>query len=264
MTMRLQEKVAIVMGAGQAPGETEGNGRAIARMFAEHGAKVVCVDRSLERAEETAALIGDAAMALRCDVSDRAECVAAIDAATGRWGTPDILVNNVGIGGRGDGPAHLIKERAYEKIMDVNVRGTLNGIAVCVPMMRERGSGSIINISSIAAVSGDDMVAYEMSKAAVNRLTISTALANAKHRIRVNAIAPGLMDTPMAVDAVATLLKRERSSVSDARNRRVPLGAQMGMAIDTAYAALFLASEESAFVTGVILPVDGGLGSRVG
>ena len=262
--MRLAGKVALVMGAGQSPGETEGNGRAIARRFAAEGARVACADRDLARAEETAAAIGDAAFAIACDVTDRAQCEAAVAAVIARWGKLDILVNNVGIGGGGDGPAHRIDEAAYDRIMAVNLKGTLNGIAAAVPAMRDAGAGSIVNISSLAGVAGSHMVAYEMSKAAVNRLTQSTALANAKAGIRVNAVAPGLMDTPMAIDAVAAARELPREQVRAERSALVPLGGRMGNAADTANAALFLASDEARFITGVILGVDGGMGARIG
>jgi NAD(P)-dependent dehydrogenase (short-subunit alcohol dehydrogenase family) len=125
--------------------------------------------------------------------------------------------------------------------------------------MRPRRSGAIVNISSIAAIVGaPNMLAYKLSKAGVNALTQSLALANARYGVRVNAIMPGLMDTPMAVDAVAALRGRRRSDVAAARDAQVPLQRHMGTAWDVAYAALFLASDEAGFITGALLPVDGG------
>ena len=121
-----------------------------------------------------------------------------------------------------------------------------------------------MNISSLASLAGSNMVAYEVSKAAVNRLTLHVANANAKYRVRCNAILPGLMDTPMAVEGVATATGRSVEETRAARSARVPLGGAMGTAWDTAYAALFLACDESKFVTGVLLPVDGGMSARVG
>ena len=262
--MRLAGKVALVMGAGQSPGTTEGNGRAIARRFAEEGARVACADRDLTRAQETSAAIGEAAFALACDVTDRAACDAAVAATIARFGALDILVNNVGIGGGGDGPAHRLDDAAYDRIMAVNLKGSVNALAAAVPAMRRGGGGSIVNISSLASTAGWHMIAYEMSKAAINRLTLSTALANAGHGIRVNAVAPGLMDTPMAIDAVAAARGLPRAQVSAERAARVPLGGRMGSATDTANAALYLASDEAGFVTGVVLPVDGGMGARIG
>lgn len=260
--MRVAGKTALVMGAGQAPGETIGNGRAIATLLAREGATVWCADRDLARAEETVAAImaeGGKAEAIACDVTRRTDCDAAVAAA----GALDILINNVGIGGN-DGPAHTIAEEAFDRILSVNLKGVLNGIAAAVPGMRERNGGAIVSISSLAGIAGWHMVAYETSKAAVNRLTQSTALANAKYGIRVNAVAPGLMDTPMAIDGIARPRGLDRETVRAERAQRVPLRAQMGDAWDTAYATLFLCCDEAKFVTGVILPVDGGMGARVG
>ena len=260
--MRVAGKTALVMGAGQSPGETVGNGRAIAVLLAREGARVLCADRDLARAEETVAAIvaeGGRAEATACDVTRRADCDAAVVAA----GAVDILVNNVGIGGN-DGPAHKIAEDAFDRILAVKLKGVLNGIAAAIPGMRERQRGAIVSISSLAGIAGWHMVAYETSKAAVNRLTQSTSLANAKYGIRVNAVAPGLMDTPMAIDGIAQARGIDREVVRAERAARVPLLAQMGDAWDTAYATLFLCSDEAKFVTGVILPVDGGMGARIG
>ena len=261
---RLAGKVALVMGAGQSPGETEGNGRAIARRFAAEGAMVVCADRNLASAEETAGMIGKAAFALACNVAVRSECDAAVATALARWGRIDVLVNNVGIGGGGDGPAHRIDEAAFDRIMAVNLKGTLNGIAAVLPAMRDARRGSIVNISSLAGTAGHHQLAYEVSKAAVNRLTRSTALAQAGKGIRVNAIAPGFMDTPMAVDGIARARNLPREQVRAERDAMVPLGRRMGSAADTANAALFLASDEAGFITGIVLPVDGGMGVGIG
>jgi NAD(P)-dependent dehydrogenase (short-subunit alcohol dehydrogenase family) len=155
--MRVAGKTALVMGAGQTTGETIGNGRAIATLLAREGARVLCADRDLARAEETVAAIraeGGQAEAIACDVTKRAECDAAVAAA----GTLDILVNNVGIGGN-DGPAHTVAEEAFDRILSVNLKGVLNGIAAAIPGMRERKSGAIVNISSLAGIAGYHMVA---------------------------------------------------------------------------------------------------------
>jgi NAD(P)-dependent dehydrogenase (short-subunit alcohol dehydrogenase family) len=130
--------------------------------------------------------------------------------------------------------------------------------------MREQGGGAIVNISSLAAVAGGNQVAYEVSKAAVNRLTTSVAQANARHGVRCNAIMPGYMDTPMAVAGIAEASGQSQQQVREVRDARVPLGGRMGTAWDTAYAALFLASDEAKFITGVLLPVDGGMSVRIG
>ena len=265
--MRLAGKSVVVIGAGQTPGDTIGNGRAISILFAREGARVLCADRILERAEETAGMIraeGGDAQATPVDVTRAAECEALPARALEILGGVDILVNNVGIGGRGDGPAHRLTEDAFDRIVQVNLKGMwLTSKAFLAPM-REQGRGAIVNISSLAGTAGGNQLAYEVTKAAVNRLTTSVAQANASKGVRCNAVAMGLMDTPMAVAGVAQASGQDQEAVRAARNARVPLGGKMGTAWDTAYAALFLASDEAAFITGVILPVDGGMSSRIG
>ncbi|HEY9218271.1 MAG TPA: SDR family NAD(P)-dependent oxidoreductase [Phenylobacterium sp.] len=265
MTGRLSGKAAIVSGAGQTPGETIGNGRALSVLFAREGAEVLCVDRVLERAQETVDLItkeGGVAFALQANIVKAGECEAVAKAALERWGRIDILVNNVGIGG-GDGPAHRVEETAFDRIVEVNLKGTWLMTKAVLGSMREKQAGSIVNISSLASTAGGGQVAYEVSKAAVNRLTTSVAQANGRYRIRCNAITPGLMDTPMAVSGIAQASGRQTQEVRDQRNARVPLGGEMGTGWDTAYAALFLASDEAKFITGAILPVDGGGGVKI-
>lgn len=265
--MRLEGKTAIVVGAGQTPGETVGNGRAIALLFAREGADVLCVDRVAERAEDTAALIaaeGGRAGALAANITKAADCEAIVEAARLRFGRIDIVVNNVGIGGGGDGPAHRLTEDAFDRIMAVNLKGAWQVTKAVLPTLREQGAGAIVNISSLASIAGGNQVAYEMSKAAVNRLTTSVAQANAGKGVRCNAIAMGLLDTPMAVAGIAAASGQEQQAVREARSARVPLGGKMGTAWDTAYAALFLASDEARFITGTVLFVDGGMSSRIG
>ncbi len=267
MTGRLGGKTAIVSGAGQTPGETVGNGRAIALRFAEEGADVLCVDRDVARAEETAALIvaaGGAAAAFAADVSSLAACQSVAEAAKARWERLDILVNNVGIGGGGDGPAHVAEERAWDRIITVNLKASWMMARSILPLMRAQQSGAIVNVSSLASIAGGIQIAYEVSKAGVNRLTTSIATANARHGVRCNAVLPGLMDTPMAVAGIASARSETTQSVRDARNARVPLRGKMGDAWDTANAVLFLASDEAGFITGALLPVDGGMSVRVG
>lgn len=267
MAGRLSGKRAIIVGAGQEPGETVGNGRAIALIFAREGAEVMCVDRDLARAEETAALIsaeGGVGFAHGANIAKDAECRAAVEAALARWGAIDILVNNVGIGGGGDGPAHLLTDEAFDRTMTVNLRGMWQMIRATLPTMREAGSGVIVNISSLASIAGGFQLAYELSKAGVNRLTTSVAQFSGSRGIRCNAILPGLMDTPMAVVGIAGATERPVEEVRAERNKRVPLKGGMGSGWDTAYAALFLASDEAKFITGVLLPVDGGASVRIG
>jgi NAD(P)-dependent dehydrogenase (short-subunit alcohol dehydrogenase family) len=263
---RLEGKAAVVVGAGQTPGDTVGNGRAMAILFAREGARVLCVDRVGERAEETAALIreaGDETFALQADVTRAADAAAIVAEAMARLGRIDILANNVGIGG-GDGPVHKIEEAAFDRILSVNLKGMWLVTKAVLGVMREQGSGAIVNVSSLAARAGGIQVAYEVSKAAVNRLTTSTAQSQARYGIRCNAIQPGLMDTPMAVAGIAGASGRSQAEVRAERDARVPLGGKMGTAWDTAYAALFLASDEAKFITGAVLPVDGGMGVRIG
>jgi NAD(P)-dependent dehydrogenase (short-subunit alcohol dehydrogenase family) len=267
MNGRLQGKIAIIVGAGQSAGETIGNGRAMAALFARHGAQVLCVDRDLESATETVAMIteeGGSAAPFQADVSRDADCAAIVAEAKSRWGRIDVLVNNVGIGGGGDGPAHRADESAWDRILMVNLKSAWMTIKHAVPIMREQGGGSIVNISSLASLAGGNQVAYEVSKAGMNRLTTSVANANAGHGVRCNAVLPGLMDTPMAITGIAEAIGSSTDAVREARNARVPLRGKMGTAWDTAHAALFLASDEANFITGVLLPVDGGMAARVG
>ena len=266
MAGRLEGKAAVVVGAGQTPGETLGNGRAMAILFAREGARVLCVDRILARAEETVAMIeaeGGTAWALAADVVKAADCANIVQQAGARLGRLDILVNNVGIGG-GDGPAHRLEEAAFDRILGVNLKGMWLTLKAALPVMREQGGGAIVNISSLAALGGGIQLAYEVSKAGVNRLTTSVAQSNARYGIRANAIMMGYIDTPMAVSGIAAASGRSTAEVRAERNARVPLRGKMGTAWDTAYAALFLASDEAQFITGETLRVDGGMGTRIG
>lgn len=266
MPGRLAGKACIVVGAGQTPGETIGNGRAIALRFAEEGGAVFCVDRHMDRAEETAAMVretGGDAVAYRADVSLADDCQAMVAAAVSRWGRIDVLVNNVGIGGGGDGPAHKAEDAAWDRIMAVNLKAAWMTIRAALPTMRQTG-GVIVNISSLASLAGGTQIAYEVSKAGMNRLTTSVANSNARYGVRCNAVLPGLMDTPMAVTGIASAQGESVETVRAARNARVPLRGRMGTAWDTANATLFLASAEADFITGALLPVDGGMSVRIG
>ena len=266
MAGRLEGKAALVVGAGQTPGETIGNGRAMAVLFAREGARVLCVDRVLARAEETAAMITEAggeASALQADVVKASDCARIVAEALARLGRLDILINNVGIGG-GDGPVHRVEEAAFDRILAVNLKGMWLVTKAALEPMRAQGAGAIVNISSLAAKAGGIQLAYEVSKAGVNRLTAHVAISQARYGIRCNAVQPGLMDTPMAVAGIAAASGRTQEEVRQERNVRVPLGGRMGSAWDTAHAALFLASDDAKFISGAILPVDGGMGVRIG
>lgn len=264
--IRLDGRVAVVVGAGQTAGETVGNGRATAITFAREGAVLVLVDRDSASLEETA----DLARAEGADVTTVVADVAADDgpdrivgAAVDAYGRIDILHNNVGIGA-GDGPPHRLDDEAYDRIMDVNLRAMWRTCRAAVPVLRRSGNAAIVNVSSLASIAAaGNLTAYKLSKAGVNALTQNLAVTNARHGVRANAILPGFIDTPMAVDAAARALGAERSAVADARAAMVPLGRQ-GTAWDVANAARFLVSDEAAFITGILLLVDGGQGARIG
>jgi NAD(P)-dependent dehydrogenase (short-subunit alcohol dehydrogenase family) len=265
MAGRLQDKTAIIVGAGQTPGETVGNGRAMSILFAREGAHVMCVDQRFDSAEETVRMIADEggkAFAYQADVTRSADCAAIAREAIVRLKRIDILVNNVGTG-RGDAPPHAIEEDAWDRIMNVNLKSMAMTIRHVLPVMRQQKSGAICNISSLAAIAGHHMVTYEVSKMAVNRLTTVVAAGNAKHNVRCNVIMPGLMDTPMAITGIAAASGKSAETLRAERNARVPMG-RMGSGWDTAYAALFLCSEEARFITGAVLPVDGGTSVTIG
>ena len=264
--MRLQDKVAIVVGGGQVPGEGMGNGRAAAIVFAREGARVLVADRNLESAQQTVALIerdGGVAQAVHADITRDADCKTLVETCIARFGRLDILHNNVGIG-RGDAGPTRITDEAWDQIYSVNVKGVLHTCRHALPIMRQQESGVILNVSSIASVCASGLLAYKSSKAALNALTHSIALTHAKHGIRANSILPGLMNTPMAVEGISQAKGIDRETLIAQRDALVPLRGGMGTAWDVAHAALFLASDEARFITGVMLPVDGGQSARIG
>jgi NAD(P)-dependent dehydrogenase (short-subunit alcohol dehydrogenase family) len=266
--MRLKDKVAIVVGAGQSPGEGIGNGRATALTFAREGAKVLCVDRELKSAQETVDLItgkqGTAA-AFKADVTKNAEIKAMVDEARKKWGRIDILHNNVGVSlAGGDAELDKITEEAFDRCVAINLKSCILAAQHVIPIMREQGSGVIINISSMAVITTYPYVAYKATKAAMVSFTEQLAYQNAQYGIRANVILPGLMNTPMAVDTRAREFKKTRAEIEAMRDAQVPLRKKMGTGWDVANAALFLASDEANFITGVTLPVDGGASVRRG
>lgn len=260
--MRLAGKIAVIIGAGQGPGEGMGNGRATALRFAEEGAKVLAVDRLVASAEETAAMIvakGGESMAFAADVTREADMLASVQEAQRLWGRLDILHYNVGVSiAGGDAPPTEITEEAFDRIHAINLRGLVMAVKHALPVMRAQGSGVILSISSAAAWHNYPYVAYKATKAAMIAYTQQIAIQNARYGVRCNVILPGLMDTPMAVDTRARSTNRTRAEVAAERDARVPLRGKMGTAWDVANAALFLASDEANFITGVALPVDGG------
>jgi NAD(P)-dependent dehydrogenase (short-subunit alcohol dehydrogenase family) len=266
--MRLKDKIAIVVGAGQSPGEGMGNGRATVLRFAQEGAKVLAVDNRLASAEETAAMAakaGGECIACEADVTRETTLAAMIETARQRWGRIDILHYNVGVSlGGGDAPLAEITEEAFDRIAAINLRGCIMACKHVIPVMRAQRSGVIITISSLAVIEQYPYVAYKATKAGLIAFTQQVAIQNAEYGIRANAILPGLMDTPMAVDTRARRTNRGRAEVAAERDARVPLRHKMGTPWDVANAALFLASDEANFITGVALPVDGGGHVKIG
>lgn len=268
---RLAGKVAVVVGAGQSAGsgpddETIGNGRAVAMLFAREGAQVLAVDRDPVSLQETRDLItsaGGSVQTLVADITDEEQVEKIAPACLDAFGSIDILHNNVGIG-TGDGSVNRLEREVWEQIFNVNVTGMYLTCKHVIPALRANGGGAIVNVSSIAAVATTPLAAYKSSKAAVNALTQNLAAANFRHGIRVNAVMPGLMDTPMAIGSHSSALDIDPDRLRSKRNNLVPLGKQQGTGWDTAYAALFLASDEARFITGVLLAVDGGQTARVG
>ena len=262
MPKRVEGKAAIVVGGGQTRGETVGNGRATAIVLAREGARVVVADRHLDAAQETVELIrreGGDASACAADATDEEAVRRLIATALERLGRLDILHNNVGASIElGDAVAIDLTEEAFDRSFAVNLKSMWLACKHALPALRET-EGSIVNISSMAARNAYPLVGYKTTKAGVVALTENLAAANARHGVRANSILPGLMNTPMAIEArVAQGTAREEVIAS--RDRRVPLRRRMGSGWDVAHAALFLHSDEARFITGVSLAVDGGEG----
>jgi NAD(P)-dependent dehydrogenase (short-subunit alcohol dehydrogenase family) len=263
--MRLKDKIAVIVGAGQGPGEGLGNGRATAMRFVQEGARVLAVDRDLASARETARRAGGECVAFEADVTRESTLAAAVQAAQSRWGRIDILHYNVGLSlAGGDASPLEITEEAFDRICAINLRGCVMACKHALPIMRAQRSGVIINISSVAAWEIYPTVAYKATKAAMIAYTQQLAIQNAEHGVRANVILPGLMDTPMAVDTRARVTGKSRAEIAAMRDAKVPLRKKMGTAWDVANAALFLASDEANFITGVALPVDGGALVKIG
>jgi NAD(P)-dependent dehydrogenase (short-subunit alcohol dehydrogenase family) len=198
-------------------------------------------------------------VAFAADVTEEASLAEMVEAGRRRWGRVDILHYNVGVSiGGGDAPLDEITEAAFERVTTINLRGAIMACKHVLPLMRAQRSGVIITISSVAAWENYPYVAYKASKAGLIAFTQQVAVQNAAYGVRANVILPGLMDTPMAVDTRARVSGKSRAEVAAARDARVPLRHKMGTAWDVANAALFLASDEANFITGVALPVDGG------
>ena len=255
---RLTGRGVIVVGGGQTPGKTVGNGRATAVTFARHGAHVLVVDRDAAAAQDTVDEIkreGGAAMPHCADVTVESDCAELALVAVRALGRIDVLHHNVGVVVHGNSDALTLAD--WRRCFDLNLTSMWLTCKHVIPAMRANG-GSVILISSLGAVLPlPDPLAYATAKAGVNALGRSLALENAKHQVRVNVIAPGMIDTPIGVDVEARTAGCSREQVAAAHTAMIPMRHQ-GTAWDIAHAALFLASDESAFITGVILPVDGG------
>jgi NAD(P)-dependent dehydrogenase (short-subunit alcohol dehydrogenase family) len=248
---RLKGKTAMVVGAGSI-GPGWGNGKATAATFAREGAQVFCVDRNAAAAKENVDII---------TVSREAEVEAMVSACLKAYGRIDVLDNNVGIAEMGN--VVEVNEASWDHVFAVNLKSAYFGMKHVIPIMQKQGGGSIINISSIASIRhlGISYVTYGASKAAMNQMTKTTAVQFARDHVRVNCILPGLMKTPMVAHSAGLAASYSAGDVEAmwrARDAQVPMG-HMGDAWDVANAALFLASDESKYITGIELIVDGGI-----
>ncbi len=258
MTGRLRGKAAIVVGAGSI-GEEASNGSAAALLFARHGATVLCVDRVMESAQRTAQSIvdeGGHAAAFEADVRDSGRIRAMVEHCLAVYGRIDVLHHNVGVEEFGE--LTDVTEESWDRVHAINLKGAMLTSREVMPHMVRQGGGSIIHISSIASRKWSPMqfLSYSTSKAALNHMTRVVARQYASQQVRCNVILPGLIDTPHAAALFANA--DAASSGRAARNARCPMGRQ-GSPWDVANAALFLASDESAYITGLELVVDGGL-----
>jgi NAD(P)-dependent dehydrogenase (short-subunit alcohol dehydrogenase family) len=262
---RLGGKVAIVVGAGQEPGQTPGNGRAVSERYAQEGATLLLVDVDAARAQATLDAVrqyGGEATTLVADVTNEDDCRAIAATCLARYGRIDVLHNNVGVAA-GDAPTTELDADAWDRLMALNVKGLFMTCKHVLPSMIERRSGCIVNISSVASLMAMPVVAYKTAKGAVNTFTQHLAMEQAANGIRVNCILPGLIDAPIAIERRVRERGVSHEVVRRERDAKVPMG-YMGSALDIANAAVFLASDEARYITGVLLPVDGGILCKVG
>ena len=255
----LAGRVALVFGAGSS-GPGWGNGKATAVTFARAGATVIAIDIQADAAEETRALIaaeGGHAEARVCDVTRSVQVQALVDDVAARHGRIDVLHSNVGITVMGGVLEE--SEESFKRVLDINLTSAFLTCKHVLPHMLARGKGAIVNVSSLASIRYSyPYVSYQASKAGLNQLTQAVALQYAKQGIRANAILPGMIDTPLIYRQIAGQYD-SAEAMRAARNAKTPMGRQ-GTAWDIANAALFLASDAADYITGVCLPVDGGLG----
>jgi NAD(P)-dependent dehydrogenase (short-subunit alcohol dehydrogenase family) len=265
---RLKGKVAVVIGAGQSPGEAIGNGRATTIRFAQEGASVLAVDRNIASARESLAMVGDGVdgEAFEADVTKTETLQAAIEAAMTRWGRIDILHYNVGVSVMGgEQTLEKVTDEIFDLVNAINLRGAVMAAKFVQPIMRKQRSGVLLNVASISAIETfTSLVAYRTSKAGMLAFTQQFAMENAEYGIRANAILPGRMATSMSVDTRMRLSGRSREDIMAERSKMIPLSGHEGTGWDVANAAVFLASDEASFITGVNLPVDGGTLARIG
>lgn len=254
---RVEGKVAIVTGAGSTPGPGIGTGKATAVVLAREGAGVLLVDLHPERAEDTAKLIageGGTAEVVAADVTRADDCEAMVQAAVDAFGTVDILVNNIGLASVGT--VVDTSEEAWDRAFDVNLRTAFLASKHVVPVMAAQAKGAIVNVSSVSALRGDGTVAYSAAKGGLSAMTVDMAYSHGRQGIRVNAIAPGHILTPMVLSAYGE--GPNTDYLKTLRNEAGLLGTE-GTGWDVAWAAAFLASDEARWITGVTLPVDSGV-----
>ena len=258
--LRLDKIVALVTGCGTV-GEGWGNGKAIAVLLARQGASVYGCDLNLKAAQGTCELIqaeGGACEVQTCDVTNAAAVKALVDSCMARFGRIDILINNVGRSEPGDPVA--MEESVWDEQMDVNVKSAFLTCKYVLPIMERQGSGSVVNISSIAGLRyiGKPQVAYAAGKAALMQMTQTTAVIYAPKGIRLNSVVPGLVFTPLVKRLADKYAKGDFEGFVAQRHNAVPMG-RMGDAWDVAHAVLFLASDESKYITAQQIVVDGGI-----
>lgn len=261
MSQRLKDKVALVVGAGSVgQGDGWGNGKAAAVLYAREGARVLCVDRDIEAARQTCAVIeseGGSALAYAADVSRPREVQAMVEECVARFDRIDVLHNNVGI--EDVSTLDDLTEENWDRVHAVNLKSVVFACKYAVPHMRRQRGGAIVNISSIASIrwGGVPYWSYYTSKAALNQFTRAFARQYARDGVRANVILPGLIDTPH-VRTKLSGTEQEIAQAIEARNRRCPMGF-MGSPWDVAKAALFLVSDDARYITGAELVVDGGV-----
>lgn len=268
MEINLDNKKVLLVGGGQTPGQTVGNGRASALTYSRAGAEVAVADRSLASAQETVDLItaeGGKAFAFEVDVTSEESIVQMVSLAKERLGRIDVLHNNVGVSlAGGDAVIDEIDLAAFDRVTRINLTGMVLTCKHVLPIMKEQETGVIISIGSLASIIDYPYIAYKTTKAGVVAMTENIAIRFAKFGIRANAILPGLMETPMAIENRVGLGGKSREEVIAERNSHVPLKNKMGTGWDVANAAAFLASDAAGFITGVALAVDGGQALRAG